>query len=579
MRYLLSIFCILLSLTASSTGIHGKVVAQPIVDYSISLRGSYESTPPINAFEDFTHFASDYGWMGPGQNRIFSERGEVGVRSGGKWTGAWHSLAGLATNSSRSLDPHNILGLSFEGIDTTIVTGLSVQAMGSGSVRLELANTERRVVWSQSLELCETMTQTTIPLDAATLGEIKFINWVIEPDSSAQMRSLGFQVEVPDISVEEWAFRISLGKLRRCHDVISGLTRDRGHLPAGEFDSIPSTGFHALASALAVTEGLLNRAEVEAEIHTTLEAITLLPKAYGFLPHFTHRDSGGGIGIHPGTEYSTVDTAIAFHCLLLATQVLGMEVEMAQTVGLIQALDFDAVTDAEGYVIHGFTADGVTPLSSKWKDWGGESALVLALEAMQLNRQPVARMDNSGEVFRGVGFIGEMQSLFYPDFDSSKPDKFGVVWSRSREKLLQSQRAYFSTHWPESAAARMGLYGLSAGEAGLPGEGYTANGVEMVGVTVIHPHYLMLSSALSNPSRYAAALEGLDLAGLLMPTGLPEVIEVDLNWHNPMQGSINAGFESVAAYHGMIANAGANRIYAAARELELFRSAVKRFYQ
>ncbi len=453
--------------------------------------------------------------MGPGQNRIFSKGGEVGVRSGGKWAGAWHSLAGLASNNSRSLDPLNVLGLSFEGIDTSVVTGVTVQAWGSGTVRFELATTERRVVWSHALELCESMTRTSIPLDPKTLGEIKFINWVVEPDSSARIRSLGFQVEVPDISLEEWAFRISLGKLRRCHDIASGLTRDRGHLPAGEFDSIPSTGFHALASALAVMEGLLKRSEVEAEIHTTLEAIVSLPKAHGFLPHFTHRKKDGNVGIHPGTEYSTVDTAIAFHGLLLATWILGMEAEVARTVDLIQALDFDAVIDFEGYVIHGFAEDGVTPLSSRWKDWGGESALVLAVEGMQLNREPIARMDDSGVVFRGVGFISEMQSLFYPDFDSKEPDTFGVVWSRSRGELLERQRAYFAAHWPESAATRLGLYGLSAGEAGLPGEGYTANGTEMVGVAVIHPHYLMLSSALTNPSGYAAALEALDLAVFL----------------------------------------------------------------
>ena len=57
------------------------------------------------------------------------------------------------------------------------------------------------------------------------------------------------------------------------------------------------------------------------------------------------------------------------------------------------------------------------------------------------------------------------------------------------------------------------------------------------------------------------------------------MIEIDLNWHNPMQGSINAGFESLAAYHGMVEDRSVNRLYSAARELDLFRTAVKRFYQ
>ena len=133
---------------------------------------------------------------------------------------------------------------------------------------------------------------------------------------------IGFDVERPAISNEEWLLRVSLGKLRRCHDPVGGLTRDRAHLPAGKFDSISSTGLHALASAAAAAEGLLERELVAGEIRRTTRALLGMPKAAGFLPHFTRHDAAGQPGIHPGTEFSTVDTAIALISLRLAAGIL-----------------------------------------------------------------------------------------------------------------------------------------------------------------------------------------------------------------------------------------------------------------
>ena len=49
-----------------------------------------------------------------------------------------------------------------------------------------------------------------------------------------------------------------------------------------------------------------------------------MPKAAGFLPHFTRRDPEGLPQVHPGTEFSTVDTAIALHSLRLAAAVLDL---------------------------------------------------------------------------------------------------------------------------------------------------------------------------------------------------------------------------------------------------------------
>lgn len=407
------------------------------------------------------------------------------------------------------------------------------------------------------------------------------MNWIAEPDSEIQISSIGFLVERPKMTPEEWAFRISLGKLRRCHDPASGLTRDRGHLPPGEFDSISSTGMHALASALAAAEGIIERDLVVDEIKNTVAAISSLPNAHGFLPHFIHRDPSGKLNIHPGTEYSTVDTAIALHSLLLAAEIMKMPEITTKISAMISKTNFDAVTDADSWIGHGFQDDRKTLLESKWSDWGGETALVLALESMVSDRQPRGKMCTTGEVYRGIGFIAEIQSLFYPDFDQTDPDLVsGISWPEARKKLLKRQMTYLTTNWPDTPAAKQGIFGLSAGESGMPGSGYSANGTEVMSVRWLHPHYMFMGLALTAPKLYAKGLQDLNSATLLYPLGLPENIELGLNLHNPMQGSLNASLETLSAYHGWKKRqTPENLLDRASLSSPLLRKAASRFYK
>lgn len=559
-----------------------ELIWQPVIDYSISFAGDRpDAAPSINSFENFTHFASDFGWMGPGEGRIDSRGGVISIRPDGEWTGAWHSLAGLARESNRQLNPSDVIGLGPATENLAKIRKIAINASGEGVVRIELVNAAREVVWKSSVEIHDERTVSrTLALDPETLGPIKFMDWIAEPGSHLKISSMGFLVERPKLSIEEWAFRVSLGKLRRCHDEVSGLTRDRGHLPAGKFDSVPATGMHALASALGVREGLLDRAQVVAEVRRTAEVFRELPKASGFLPHFTHRGDDGRPTIHPGTEFSTVDTSLALHSLLLAARILELADLEADVVSMITRLDFDALTDAEGWISHGFHDDGKTLLTSQWKDWGGETALVLALEAMVPNRQVRGRMNGGGQVYRGVAFIAEIQSLFYPDFDRPEVDRISnVVWPDARRSLMERQMQYIPSTWPGSAAAKAGIFGLSAGEAGMPGAGYTANGVEVVGVRWIHPHAMMMQLALiGGGDAYRQGLERLERAGFLYPRGLPENAEVELRLHNPMQGSLNAAFEVLAAYHGWRRGSGKDLLDEAARQSPEMRLGAARFY-
>lgn len=555
---------------------------QPVIDYTISFPGDRpDAAPTINPFENFTHIGTDFGWMGPGGSRIDAKSGIIRVKPAGEWTGAWHSLSGLAAEPNRTLDPTDLLQLGGDPAERCVIRNLVVHAAGRGTLRLELADVNRNVVW----QVTETLNHDsfhafTYPIAADAVGPLKVMNWIAEPGCEVRLSSIGFLAERPDVSPEEWAFRISLGKLRRCHDAIGGLTRDRAHLPAGKFDSIASTGMHALASALAFTEGIVDLESASGEIERTLAALEALPTAAGFLPHFTQRGDDGKAGIVPGTEFSTVDTAIALTSMLLATRVVGDEEMNGRVAAMIARLDFDAVTDADGWISHGYLDDGTTLLESSWRDWGGETALVLMLESMVPGRQPRGKMIPSGEPYRGVGFIAEIQSLFFPDFDREQADVVtGMNWPKIRRKILAEQIAYFREHLPDAAAAGTGIFGLSAGESGMPGAGYTANGTEVMGVRWIHPHFMFMGLGLTAPSRYRDGLQALASRDFLYPHGLPENIEADLVLHNPMQGSLNASFETLSSYHGWKRRQSpANAIDLACLRDPLLRKAAARFF-
>ncbi len=576
-RLLILLACLL------SQGMAGTIVPQPVMDYSLSFPRERPDGPfVINPFENFTHLGTDFGFMGPGEARLETKGGAIRVKPEGEWTGLWHSLAGLAIESGRELDPRDVVGLDGAQEILTPIRTVTLDVRGTGEIRVELADVTRRAVWQRRLILTPgQQTRQRFELQPGEVGKLKFINWVAEPGCDAEISGIGFEVERPDMAPEAWMFRVSLAKLRRCHDTASGLTRDRAHVPPGVFDSVASSGMHALATAAAAAEGILDREMAAAEIRKTASVVLGLPKASGFLPHFTVRREDGSAWIHPGTEYSTVDSALALLGLRLAASILNLPDVADAVEKTIAELDYDALTDGEGWVSHGVAEDGKTPLVGKWRDWGGETALVLAMEAMVPDHLPQGRMEPTGKAFRGVAFIPEIQSLFYPDFDRPEPDLIGgVVWPQARGDLLARQMTYVSAQWPGSPADKAGIFGLSAGEAGMPGAGYSANGVDVAGIRWLHPHAMVMGLAQSGGNRFAEGIQRLERAGLLFPQGLPENVEIGLNLHNPMQGSLNAAFEALASYHGWRRAKGTQDVIdQACRNDPLMRKGAARFYR
>jgi hypothetical protein len=281
----------------------------------------------------------------------------------------------------------------------------------------------------------------------------------------------------------------------------------------------------------------------------------------------------------PGTEFSVVDSSIYYHSMLLAAQLLGDKALLSEVSEDIRRISLGDLVDSAGYVRHGVREDGVTPLPGVWRDWGGETALVLAMAAMTA-QPPALRMETNGKIADGSGFIVEIQSLFYPDFDSTRPDAIsGQNWAAIRQSTLRKQKEYFPRFWPGSRAADSGFYGLSAGEA-LRGRGYAVGGVNLPNQTLLHPHYMLMSATSEqDPNALHDILRKMENENLFPPWGLVENFNKDLTERLPMQGALNAGFECVGAYHLLAKHRGTkDELYDACRTNAEMRKAAAVFY-
>jgi hypothetical protein len=453
-----------------------------------------------------------------------------------------------------------------------------VTVRGRGRLKIEVKSPQDELLWQQSGTVRTSGRIRTLAVDcpADRLRQAKLLSWVIEPESDLCVDSLGLRLRFPQMPYPERIFLISYAKLARCDDPHAGLVKDRAHAPGGQFDTVPTSGMYCLATCAAWKLGMVSEADARATLERIHRQVAALPVAHGILPHFVTKVDGQ-YQVAPGTEYSTVDTSLYYHSMLLAAQMLEADAVQQELLRRIQAIDFQTLHDDQGYVRHGFKTDGRTLLSSRWADWGGETALVLLLQQMTGRGNLPLNMERTGRVYRGVGFIGEIQSLFYPDFARPDADAVsGVNWVQARQQLLRQQFEYFSR---ESPAGELGLFGLSAGE-GPRGEGYVAHGSEMPALGLIHPHYVLMSSSLwARPRRVYALLRKLEQRGLLPPWGLVENVTADLRESLPFIGSLNASFECLSAYHlWATANGQTDAIYQAARRCQPLRRAIRSFY-
>jgi hypothetical protein len=562
----------------------GGQVLQPIQEYFISYED--ESSP----FRSYTHLGTDYGPIRTDEDRPSDLRlsWKLGKGSGyvcvdpalAGTAGVWYSLAGLASDRRQYLDFARCYPQVRHEYQPQCV-GMTIDVRGSGLLKLELKSPEERILWwaTEDLETGDQWKQLRFSWSPDDLRRVKSLNWVADANAQLHVGPVRLIIEMPEAPFEEKIFLISYAKLARLYAPDDGTVRDRAHIPAGEFDSIPASGLFCLATCAASKMGIVKPAFAERTLRKTHAVVSNLPKPRGLLPNLVRRQ-GGKLRVCDGADYGTLETSLYYHSMLLAAQMIWDSKTLANLVKAVKKMEFGKLRDSEGYVIKGLKNDGQTPLTSAWRDWGGETALAILLEHMATGGKAKLKMDEPGTGRNGVGYVAELQSLFYPDFSFDETDVItDANWLGARRALLEEQKGYFSRRWPESKAARLGFYGLSAGE-GPRGVGYVVNGTRTPGkVELIHPHYVLMSGSLEpDPTVVYKVLATMESCGLIPPWGMVENFTKDLEYL-PMHGATTAAFECISAYH-LWARATAKRdhIYEAVEYCGLPREAVKAFY-
>jgi hypothetical protein len=566
-----------------------RLVWQPVQEYFIRAHPDrepvlVEGTQRLNSFVSYTHLGTDFGFHGPAEHTLQWQKNEICAHLGQEpdhWAGMWHSLSGLARESEKVLNFSAIWPDVIRASSQPRIGSVMLRARGRGQVKLEIQSSQQKTVWETRVMVSSEADEIyVVPVPALELPAAKLINWTAEPGAEICVSSLNLGVERPDLPFDAYVVAASYAKLARCFDRGSGFVNDRAHLEDGAFESVTSTGLFALATATVAQPPLklVDEAQAVQIVHDIHRAVRALERPKGVLPHFVRRGASGPV-IHPGTEYSTVDTAIYYHSLLLAARLLGQDRLVEELLAEVRAMDFKGLRLPDGRLSHGLREDGRTLIPHGWADWGGETALVLMLERWGNEPAVSQPMSNPGNPWQGTGFIAELQSLFYPDFDSDQPDALdGVCWRSVRAELLKRQRTYMTRTWPNSLMTRLGIYGLSAGE-GVHGDRYLVGGVDLPGQTVIHPHYILMSATLQDPKEVYDLLGRMEKAGFFTPWGMVEAICVTDDDYLPMQGSLNAAFETLGAYHLLVKHRQIpDVIYEANLATPTLRHAVRLFY-
>ncbi len=567
-----------------------RLVWQPVQEYFIHREEGQQvlaGTKRLNSFTSYTHIGTDFGFHGAAEHEIEWLTDEIVVHLGQQpeaWAGMWHSLAGQARNTERVMDFTHAYPEPVTAGYQPRVTAVMLKAAGLGKIKLEIKSPTDELRWTQMIELNDPQYRMFVhPVAPEAVRDGKTIVWTAEPGAEVKVSGLFLGIEMPQMPWDTYAFLASYAKIARCYSIETGFVRDRAHVEVGAFESVSATGMYVLASAAAAQESLgVVKADYARWVLTrTHEAIKKLKTGRGLLPHFVHRlGKENAYCIHPGTEFSTVDTAIYAQSMLLAAIMLDVPAVAEDLIQQIKEIDFDLLHLPNGVISHGLADDGVTLLPHGWQDWGGETALVMLMEGIANPAHRPPAMRTPGKAWQGTGFITELQSLFHPDFDSDVPDAHdGVRWLSVRRAMLGAQRAYIPKRWPQSHAARNGIYGLSAGE-NQAGNGYYVGGVDLPDQKLIHPHYILMSAPqhLQTNETYDL-LERMEKASYFPPWGMVENLNVDGRSYLPMEGSLNAGFEALSAYHLFAKHRKIpDAIYAASLKNPQIRRAMQLFY-
>ena len=367
----------------------------------------------------------------------------------------------------------------------------------------------------------------TVMFGLPALGNIDELLWILDGASVndyVTLNNVSFTTKTQIMDMETAVFVWSYGMLLNNWNPETGLVRDKAKDASGIFDAIQATGSLAAATAMAEQLGIVSRADAINIVNKISETLlTDVPSLHGLWPHFVTTSPTNELNIVAGTEWSSVDTAIAAIGLLSAQSGLGLDTSGVKQ--MLQAVDWEALTSDKG-ISHGYTYSGEV-LPSHWDVFGSESWLA-GLAYAAATGQVASIPTSSPPTANGSGFIDEMAWLFVPP---PNQDYWGNDWTVYRETAVSNQLVYYPTNHPDSCFSQLGLFGLSAAE--IPDAAMAANGDVYqafgtgglftgpndgtgFGTAVIVPHYSAMIASL-HPQEAAQMWEWLIRHGYFSP--------------------------------------------------------------
>ncbi len=483
----------------------------------------------------------------------------------GTWGGMWNSL-NHPDRENAPIDFSAVLPAQILDQYHSQITDINVGIADSTPnvlLRTELKNGSIKN-WQQSTQLTGESQKLSFALPIIT--DTTNLNFILEPASAGDyvvIDKITFTATNPISDVALASFVWSYGMLLNNYDATTGLVRDRSNYASGEFEAIQATGSLAAATAVAHQLGIINITDT-IDIVTQISNTLLLdvPRYNGLWPHFVEITPSNTITIVANTEYSSVDTAIAAIGLLEAQQALGLD-----TTGTEQMLSDIMWADLllPNGISHGYTESGVR-LTSSWDVFGGESWLIdLAYAAAAGQIPPLAHP--LPPTANGSGFIDEIAWLFYPP--PCPNDYWEAPWPVYRWQAVYSQTTYFSTNYPTSCLAQLGLFGLSAGEVptpsavakaqiyqpfGIGGQFSPPNdGVALLGAPVAVPHYSAMAASITPTTAISMWAWLIDegpfsplnnVESLMFPADAASCSADEMEW-NELKGSWNLALQTL----------------------------------
>ena len=411
---------------------------------------------------------------------------------------------GLSINFSAVLPPQILPAYQSQ---ITGITVLVARGTPNRILRVELKD-GNNLRWKNEISL--NGGQQVVNQKLPALGNINQLVWVLDHASTSDyvvLQRVSFTATTPITETATAAFVWSYGMLLDNWNPTTGLVRDKAKDASGEFDAIQATGSLAAATAVAEQLGIVDRPDAIQIVNQISNTLLLdLPRFHGLWPHWVKTSPTGAITLVQNTEWSSVDTVIAVIGLIDAQNGLGLDTSGAEQ--MLQTIDWQALV-MPGGISHGYTYAGdLIPYA--WDVFGGESWLV-ELAYAGATGQVAHLAYPTPPTANGSGFIDELAWLFVPP--PSGQDYWGTDWTSYRSAAAEYQVSYHLTQDPTTCFAKLGLFGLSAGEVPNPSRvsqdsiyqafgvgGHFAasanNGSAWQGAPIVAPHYSAMIASL-----------------------------------------------------------------------------------